>query len=154
MGHPMSIHGRYSSKPLDPDVARDLVIRIEHQGVNTDRIVVETPAQRPDPTTARIDGPALRRPIARVGLGITIGGLVGLAVGLIVVAVSSATTVTVAIAGIVGAVAGLLMALYWRLPINRSIARVDAADLAIVTVDLSELDEGTAERVIARVDLA
>ena len=79
-----------SSRCLSPDETRDLVVSLEHLGLETARIdVVADPAISTDETSS-VDRRAVARPAQRVAIGLLAGIVVGLVLGAVAIVLSDA----------------------------------------------------------------
>jgi hypothetical protein len=142
---------QHSSRPLGPDAAYDLVVELEHLGLETDRITLDTPLPISTARTGRVDQAALRRPLRRVAGGLMVGAVIGLIHGLVAVLLTDAGLApSLAVGSMLGIVIGGLVGLYWRLPMSTEVSDVDTGGPSVVTVDLEDLDDAAAKRAIDR----
>jgi hypothetical protein len=138
---------QHSSRPLGPDAAYDLVVELEHLGLETDRITLDTPLPISTARTGRVDQAALRR----VAGGLMVGAVIGLIHGLVAVLLTDAGLApSLAVGSMLGIVIGGLVGLYWRLPMSTEVSDVDTGGPSVVTVDLEDLDDAAAKRAIDR----
>lgn len=140
----MTQHLRLPSPCLPSNQIRELVVDIEHLGVDSSRLAVTADPARSTTETSRVDRRTVARPALRVGMGLVAGVLLGLAVGLVVVAVTDALTAPTLLGlAIGGALLGGLAGLYARLTMNTDVSDVDAGQGSRLVVDVEGLDEET-----------
>ncbi|MGF1595692.1 MAG: hypothetical protein ACFCVK_01980 [Acidimicrobiales bacterium] len=143
-----------ASRPLGPDDARNLVLELEHSGINADRITVSTHHPNTQAEVGRVDRGSVARPAIRVAIMSILGALTGLAAAAVLLAATDLRPgPTLIVAVILGSVSGLV-ALYWRLPSTPEVQDVDTGGPSIVIVDLVGLDDHEARKVTTRLDEA
>lgn len=137
-----------SSRCLSPDETRDLVVSLEHLGLETARIdVVAAPAISTDETSS-VDRRAVARPARRVAIGLLAGIVVGLVLGVVAIVLTDALAAPTLLGfGIGGAAIGALTGLYARLPMNTTVADADTGQDSMVRVDVTGLDDETVANV-------
>lgn len=138
------------SRPLPSDEARRLVVDLEHRGLDSSLITIDS---EPPLTKAEI-GSADGEMMARAGRRVIVGLIAGLAVGLAAGATFGLLyEVSLGITTIAGAIMGLavgaLIGLYSRLGMSRELVDVEGPGLSTIVVDLTELDDAVADDVRA-----
>jgi hypothetical protein len=144
----MATHTTVRSKPLAADAAHELVVEIEHLGVDTSHITVTTPPAESTEATSRADREAVMRPAKRVALGSAAGAMVAVVSALIVAAIWDVQPAPLLIGTvIVGATLGALYALYFRLAMSPDVYDADSGSLAVVETSIEGLSPSMAEHV-------
>lgn len=150
----MSSSTRTSSKPLDPDRARSLVLDLEQQGIDPVRISMATGRPHDPATTGRVDQATLRRPAKRAATVAAVGVAIGVAIGVLATAFGAQLATALVVGVIMGGLVGALLGLYWRLPMTPEVYDAETGGLSVVSVDLAGLDDELVESVIERVQRA
>jgi hypothetical protein len=144
----MTIETTVQSEPLPGDTAHELMVEIEHLGIDTSQIAVH--ARRPvdSDLMSRADTVVVQRPARRVVYGTIYGAVVAGAMALIVATGWSIEAGELMLAAaIVGGALGGLFGLYSRLAMSPDIYDAGTGAPAVVEVSLRDLDRATADRV-------
>jgi hypothetical protein len=141
----MATHTTVRSKPLAADAAHELVVEIEHLGVDTSHITVTTPPAESTEATSRADREAVMRPAKRVALGSAAGAMVAVVSALIVAAIWDVQPAPLLIGTVI--VGATLGALYFRLAMSPDVYDADSGSLAVVETSIEGLSPSMAEHV-------
>ncbi len=142
------------SRPLSPDKAHDLVLDLERQGVETDKIGVDTAAPRTVAEVSAVDNATVRRQGRRVAVGAVAGAAVGVALALIALAVADGLRwpPTVITAALVGTLLGALVSLYAGLEASTEVDDVDSGGPTVIETRVADMGQGKADDVRRRTD--
>jgi hypothetical protein len=144
----MSTETSLQSEPLPGDAAHELVVKIEHLGVDTSQITVHTQPPVNGDLMGRGDKVAIRHPAKRIVYGTIYGAVVAAAVAMIVATGWSIEAGELMLAAaIVGASLGGLFGLYSGLATSPDVHDAGTVEPVVVEVSLRDLDPVVTRRV-------